>query len=72
MKIRCKNCYRVLDPNEEYCKACGEHSEQMKKAMETGNYGGGPLDRFKIAFALFAVLAFLGNGIIMTIFAVIK
>ena len=72
MKIRCKNCYRVLDPKEEYCKSCGEHSEQMKKAMETGNYGGGPLDRFKIAFALFAVLAFLGNGIIMTIFAVIK
>lgn len=72
MKIRCKNCYRVLDPNEEYCKACGTHSEQMKKAMETGNYGGGPLDRFKIGFALFAVLAFLGNGIIMTTFAVIK
>lgn len=48
MKIRCKNCYRVLDRNEEYCKACGEHSEQMKKAMETGNFGGGPLDRFKI------------------------
>ena len=65
MKIRCKSCYRVLDRNEEYCKACGEHSEQMRKAMETGNFGGGPLERFKIAAILFLVLAFFGNGIMM-------
>lgn len=71
MKIRCKNCYRVLDRNEEYCKSCGEHSEQMKKAMETGNFGGGPLERFKIAAILFLVLAFFGNGIVMISLAVI-
>lgn len=72
MKIRCKNCYRVLDRNEEYCKSCGEHSEQMKKAMETGNFGGGPLDRFKIGAILFLILAFFGNGIVMVTLAVIK
>ncbi len=71
MKIRCKNCYRVLDRNEEYCKSCGEHSEQMKKAMETGNFGGGPLDRFKIGALLFLILAFFGNGIVMISLAVI-
>lgn len=71
MKIRCKNCYRVLDRNEEYCKSCGEHSEQMQKAMETGNFGGGPLDRFKIGAVLFLILAFFGNGIMMISLAVI-
>ena len=71
MKIRCKSCYRVLDRNEEYCKSCGAHSEQMKKAMETGNFGGGPLDRFKVAAILFLVLAFFGNGIMMISLAVI-
>ena len=72
MKIRCKNCYRVLDRNEEYCKSCGEHSEAMKQAMITGNFSGGPLDRLKIGLILFFTLAFLGNGIIMTLLAVIK
>lgn len=72
MKIRCQNCYRVLDRNEEYCKSCGEHSEQMKRAMETGNFGGGPLDRFKIGALLFLILAFFGNGIIMVTLAVIQ
>jgi hypothetical protein len=58
MKIRCQNCYRVLDKNEEYCKSCGAHSEQMRKAMDTGNYGGAPLDRFKMGALLFLILAF--------------
>lgn len=71
MKIRCKNCYRVLDVNEEYCKSCGTHSEQMAKAMTTGDFSGGPIERFKTGLGLFLLLAFLGNGIIMTIFAVI-
>ncbi len=72
MKIRCKNCYRVLDVNEEYCKSCGTHSEQMAKAMATGDFSGGPVERFKIGLILFLILAFLGNGIIMTLFAVIE
>lgn len=72
MKIRCQNCYRVLDKNEEYCKSCGAHSEQMRKAMATGNYGGAPLDRFKMGALLFLILAFFGNGIIMVTLAVIK
>ena len=72
MKIRCQNCYRILDKNEEYCKSCGAHSEQMQKAMATGNYGGAPLDRFKMGALLFLILAFFGNGIIMVTLAVIK
>ncbi len=72
MKIRCKNCYRVLDINEEYCKSCGAHSEQMAKAMATGDFSGGPIERFKIGIVLFLLLAFLGNGIIMTVSAVIE
>ncbi len=72
MKIRCKNCYRVLDKNEEYCKACGEHSEQMRRAMDTGNYGGAPVDRLKIGLLLFFILAFLGSGVVMVTLAVIK
>lgn len=72
MKIRCENCFRVLDKNEDYCKNCGTHSEQMARAMETGDFSGGPIERLKIGFILFVTLAFLGNGIIMTILAIIK
>ena len=48
MKIRCKNCYRVLNPNEEYCTACGEHSVAMQKAMITGDYGPDTVGKLKI------------------------
>ena len=48
MKIRCKNCYRVLNPNEEYCTACGEHSAAMQKAMITGDYGPDNAGKLKI------------------------
>ena len=69
MKIRCKNCYKVLEPNEEYCTYCGEHSEQIKRAMETGNYGPNPSDTLKLSLILFGILAFIGTGIFMVIFA---
>ena len=36
MKIRCNNCYRVLNNNEEYCTKCGTHSEEIQRIMETG------------------------------------
>ena len=59
MKIRCKSCYRVLDRNEEYCKSCGAHSERMKQAMETGNYGGTIVERFKITMLIMVVFLLL-------------
>ena len=72
MKIRCDNCYRVLDRNEEYCKSCGAHSERMKQAMETGNYGGTIVERFKITMLIFFILGFLGNGLLMIGIAMIR
>lgn len=72
MKIRCDECYRVLDRNEEYCKSCGAHSERMKRAMETGYYGGTLGERFKVTLLLFFILAFLGNGLLMVAIAMIR
>lgn len=72
MKIRCDNCYRVLDRNEEYCKSCGAHSARMKKAMETGNFGGTIVERFKITMLIFFILGFLGNGLLMIGIAMIR
>ena len=46
MKIRCNNCYRVLNQNEEYCTSCGEYSAKMHNAMITGNYGPDNLGKF--------------------------
>lgn len=72
MKIRCKNCYKVLNPNEEYCTYCGEHSEQIAKAMKTGDYGGGAEQKIKISFLVFILIAFLGTGIISVVLAAIQ
>lgn len=72
MKIRCKNCYKVLNPNEEYCTYCGEHSEQIAKAMRTGDYGGGAEQKLKISFLVFVLIAFLGTGIISVVLAAIQ
>ena len=68
MKIRCKNCYRVLEPQEEYCKNCGTHSIEIQKAMQTGDYGGGPVYRLKMGLILFLIIAFIGSGIFTIIF----
>ena len=65
MKIRCKNCYRVLEPQEEYCKYCGTHSEAIAKAMQTGDYGGGIGYKLKISLIVFAIIAFIGTGAMM-------
>lgn len=70
MKIRCKNCYKVLDPNEEYCTFCGEHSEQMAKAMKTGNFGMNTTDKIKTSLLIYLLTAFMGNGICMIALAV--
>lgn len=72
MKIRCNNCYRVLNQNEEYCTSCGEYSAKMHNAMITGNYGPDNLGKFKIGFSIFAIAGFLVCGILQVIFSVIE
>lgn len=72
MKIRCKNCYRVLNENEEYCTSCGTHSPQMQHAMLTGDYGPNPSGKFKIGLGLFAIAGFLVCGILQVVFATLE
>ncbi len=72
MKIRCKNCYKILNPNEEYCTSCGEYSEKMHNAMITGDYGPDNLGKFKLAFGIYAIAGFLICGILQVVFAIIQ
>ncbi len=72
MKIRCEKCYRVLNPNEEYCTNCGEHSAKMQQAMLTGNYGPDNVGKFKIAFGIFALVGFIVCGALQITFAMIE
>lgn len=72
MKIRCKNCYRILNQNEEYCTSCGEYSDKMHKAMVTGNYGPDPVGKFKMAFGVFGIAGFIICGILQVVFSVIE
>ena len=72
MKIRCNNCYRILNQNEEYCTSCGEYSAKMHNAMITGNYGPDNLGKFKIGFGIFAIAGFLVCGILQVVFSIIE
>lgn len=72
MKIRCKNCYRVLNKNEEFCTRCGEHSKEMMEAMETGNYDLNESSLLKFNVLLFLFIGFFGTGILMVIFGLIQ
>lgn len=62
MKIRCKNCYRVLNNNEEYCTKCGEHSDEIQRIMETGEIPTDEVASFKLHLYLYLGIAFLLNG----------
>lgn len=72
MKIRCKNCYRVLNENENYCTSCGEYSEEMAEYMRTGVRKVSQGDKLKTALLLFAFIAFLGTGVLSISFAIIE
>lgn len=72
MKIRCKNCYRVLNPNEEYCTSCGEHSAAMQRAMITGDYGPDVNAKFKTGIGIFMIAGFIMCGVLQVIFAVLQ
>lgn len=64
MKIRCKNCYRVLNENEDYCTSCGEYSQEMAEYMRTGVRKVSLGDKLKTALIFFAFIAFVGTGAI--------
>lgn len=72
MKIRCKNCYRVLNENEDYCTNCGEYSKEMAEYMKTGTRVVTQGEKLKTALLLFALIAFLGSGVISIGLAVIE
>ena len=71
MKIRCKNCFKVLQPNEEYCTHCGEHSEEIAKVMKEKNKDLDSMAKFKLALILFLSIAFLGTGVFTVTFTLI-
>ena len=62
MKIRCKNCYRVLNENEDYCTSCGEYSAEMAEYMRTGVRKVSQGEKLSTALIFFAFIAFIGTG----------
>lgn len=72
MKIRCKNCYRILNKNEEYCTSCGEYSTRMHNAMVTGDFGPNPGEKFKLSLGIFLIAGFIVCGILQVVFAAIE
>lgn len=72
MKVRCKNCYKVLGPQEEYCTNCGAHSEEIEKRLKTGHIELDSMAKLKLSLILFFSIAFLGSGVFMIVFAVIQ
>ena len=71
MKIRCKNCYRILNNDEEWCTRCGAHSTEVEQLMKSGIV---PIDEDKIALKsilFYLLFAFVVNGILNVIFGII-
>lgn len=71
MKIRCKNCFRVLNNDEEYCTRCGEHSDEIKHIMTNGIILDDEVAIGKKNLAIYFLIAFLVNGIINVIFGIL-
>lgn len=71
MKIRCKNCFKTLRPNEEYCTYCGEHSNEVAELMKKGVADIDSSTKLKLALVLYLALAFVGTGIFMVVFTLI-
>ena len=71
MKIRCQNCYRVLNNNEEYCTKCGTHSQEIANIMKTGEIPTDEVSSFKIHFYLYLGIAFLLNGALFVLYGVL-
>ena len=71
MKIRCNNCYRVLNNNEEYCTKCGAHSEEIQRIMATGEVPVDETALFKLHIYLYLGIAFLINGALFVLFGIL-
>lgn len=71
MKIRCQNCYRVLNNNEEYCTKCGAHSEEIAHIMKTGEIPTDEVSSFKLHLYLYLGIAFLLNGALFVLYGVL-
>jgi len=72
LKIRCKKCFKVLKPNEEYCTNCGEHSDEVAQYMQEKKHTLDAASKFKLALIIFLAVAFVGTGILMVSFALIQ
>lgn len=72
MKIRCKKCFHVLKPQEEYCTSCGEHSSEIEQLMKTGYVEVSEKDKLKTALFVYLFSAIIGNGIYMIILGIIQ
>ena len=71
MKIRCKNCYRVLNNDEEWCTRCGAHSEEVAEYLKTGTIPTDEAAICKRSFIVYFFFAFLLNGILDVIFGIV-
>lgn len=72
MKIRCKKCYHVLKPQEEYCTSCGEHSSEIEQLMKTGYIEVSEKDKLKTALFIYLFSAIIGNGVYMIILGILQ
>ncbi len=69
MKVRCRNCFRILNNNEEYCTRCGEHSEEIAEIMRTGIEPVNEGAEFKVNLLVYLGCGFLLNGVCSILFA---
>lgn len=71
MKIRCTNCYRVLNSQEEYCTRCGTHSSAILELMTKGEVKISETKQLSLQLSLYFIIAFLINGILTVFFGVL-
>lgn len=71
MKIRCKNCYRVLNNDEEWCTRCGAHSDEVAEYLRTGTVPVDEAEISKRSFIFYFFFAFILNGVLDIIFGMI-
>lgn len=71
MKIRCKNCYRILNPQEEYCTRCGTKSLEIVALMKTGKTTISETKKLSVQLSLYFAMVFLINGILNVLFGVL-
>ena len=71
MKIRCNNCYNVLNNDEVWCTRCGAHSDEVEEIMKSGIT---PIDESEIgkkSIIMYLLFAFVINGFLDVLFGVV-